>query len=168
MQNTHTVYSCLSVCSRGEVKSECWLVLTESSLQCYDRHPFGVTRKPLNSFCWTDPQNLVVVLNNVDSRSIFYMSPAKHQHLLFAIEQHSMSGVQRAVFIAASLEEKEDWVTAIESAITRNSGVIGEGSNKKSPIKSGAMVTPVRSSPRLAARPVSMACTTSSPNSSII
>ena len=150
------------------MKSECWLVLTESSLKCYDRHPAGITRKPLNSFCWTDPHSLVVVLHKVDPQFISYMSPSKHQHLLFSVEQHSMSGVKRAVFVAATSKEKDEWVTAIESAIMRRSGVVGSSSGEKLPLRSGVFVTPVRSSRRLATRPASTVCSTSSPDSSVV
>ena len=162
------VYNVLALC-RGEVKSECWLVLTNSSLLCYDRHPAGVTRKPLNSFCWTDPNSLVVVLSKVDSRAVSYQN--KLQPLLFAVEQHSMTGVKRAVFIAATLEEKQEWMSALESAITRNSGdlVTSTSSNSTSRgarSRPGSTVTPVRTSRRLATRPPSTPCITSSSDSS--
>ena len=138
------------------MKSECWLVLSDTSLQCYDRHPAGITRKPLNSFRWSDPQNLVVVLRKVDSRLVSYM---KHQELLFAVEQHSsMTGVKQGIFIAGTLAEKEEWISAIESAITRNSGVLGD----TSPSKCGVIGTPVHSSRRLTTRPTSTPCTTDS------
>lgn len=157
---------------RGELKSECWLVLTDSSLQCFDRHPAGVTRKPLNLFRWTDPQNLVVVIRKVDPRPISYVTSTKHQHLMFAVEQHSMAeGVKRAVFIAAALEEKDEWIAAIESAITRNSGVLSGSTSDVTATPSSLTVTPVSRRRKMAprkSRPVSTACTTSSPDSSII
>ena len=162
---------------RGEVKSECWLVLTDSSLQCHDRHPAGVTRKPLVCFSWTDPQSLVVVVRNVDSRPISYVSSTKHQHLMFAVEQHSAAeGVKRGVFITEALEEKEEWIVAIESAIMRSSGVVDSSSSTESSaaaasLRSGVTVTPVSRTQRLArkrSRPASTPCTTSSPDSSVI
>ena len=81
-----------------------------------------------------------------------------------------MSGVKRAIFVAGALEEKEEWIAAIELAITRNSGLIK--SSEKSPLESGVIVTPVRSSRsrRLASRPASTSavCTASSPDSSVV
>lgn len=151
---TCTLYYTFSL--RGELKSECWLVLTDLSLKCYDRHPAGVTRKPLNSFSWADPKNLVVVLRKVDYCPFTYVSQTKHQHLLFAVEQHSVVGVQRAVFIAASVEEKKEWTAAIESAIMKESAL---------PQKSS--VTPVKSSSRLSTRPATV-CTTSTFDSSVV
>ena len=87
------------------------------------------------------------------------MSQTKHQHLLFAVEQHSVVGVQQGVFIATSLEEKKEWTAAIESAITKESAL-----SQKS---SGANVTPVQSSSRLSTRPATV-CTTSSLDSSVV
>ena len=155
---------------RGEVKAECWLVLTESSLNCHDRHPAGVTRKPLSSFCWTDPQNLVVVVGKVDSRPSPYMSPSRNQHL-FAVEQHSTAGVKRSVFVTETRREKEEWMEAVESAITRNSGVLGGQSDKRSPpSRSGVSVTPISRTrrPGNRARPVTTSSVTSSPDSSVV
>ena len=160
---------------RGEVKSECWLVLTESSLSCYDRHPAGVTRKPLSSFCWTDPQNLVVVLSKVDSRPSPYMSPSRNQHQ-FAVEQHSASGAKRAVFVTETWKEKQEWIRVVEETISRNSGVLGgEPSRGRAPPTRSSVAsaaTPTSRPPRRAAsrsRPASTtACTTSSPDSSAV
>ena len=164
----------LGLCAlfRGEVKSECWLVLTESSLSCFDRHPAGITRKPLSSFCWTDPQNLVVVLRRVHAPPSPYMSPSRNQHL-FAVEQHSASGVKHSVFVTDTLREKQEWVEAVESAITRNSGVLaGDPSDTPAaPPRSGVVVTPVSRTKRSAVRhrPASTACAaSSSPDSSAV
>lgn len=145
---------------RGEVKSECWLMLTQSSLKCYDRHPSGINRKPLNSFSFNSPNSLVIVLPNVDSRPMPYMSPAKYHHLLFGMEEHSVSGVKQAVFVAGSLEEKEEWVAAIGAAMRGKS----ESGESRQQSKKSASVTPVRSSQRLAGR----AAILSSPDSASV
>ena len=165
---------------RGELKSECWLVLTESSLSCYDRHPTGINRQPLSSFCWTDPQNLVVVLSRVDARPSPYMSPSRNQHL-FAVEQHSAGGTKRAVFVTETWKEKQEWIGAVEAAITRNSGVLGGepavGGVPSTRSSVAAVVTPTTTttttrSRRAANRPPRPAstttCTTSSPDSSVV
>ena len=155
------------------MKCECWLVLTESSLRCYDRHPSGITRKPLSSFCWTDPQNLVVVVRKVDSHPSPYMSPSRNQHL-FSVEQHSAAGIKRGMFVTETLKEKEEWIEAVESAITRNSGVLcGESSRKEThrPSSYGVVATPVSTTRRYSSRtrPASTACTAaSSPDTSAV
>ena len=176
-----TYYSLSSCTYRGEVKAECWLVLTESSLNCHDRHPAGITRKPLSSFCWTDPQNLVVVLSRVDSRPSPYMSPSRNQYL-FAVEQHSAAvGTKRAVFVTETMKEKQEWVQAVEAAISRNSGVLGGSSEQPtgsapSTRSSVTAVTATMTRSRRAAaavanrpRPASTTpCTYSSPDSSVV
>lgn len=126
-------------------------MLTSSSLKCYDRHPSGINRKPLNSFSFNSPNSLVIVLPNADSRPVPYMSPAKYQHLLFGMEEHSVSGVKKAVFVASSLEEKEEWVAAIGAAITGKSET-GESRWQSKGSPKSVSVTPVRSSQRLAGR----------------
>lgn len=126
-------------------------MLTQSSLKCYDRHPSGINRKPLNSFSFNSSNSLVIVLPNVDHRPMPYMSPAKYQHLMFGMEEHSVSGVKQAVFVAGSLEEKEEWVAAIGAAMTgKSESEESRQQSKKSP--KSVSVTPVRSSQRLAGR----------------
>ena len=82
-----------------------------------------------------------------------------------------MSGIKQAVFVAETLEDKEGWVVAIETAITRKSGPphSQELENSEKTRETDVIVSPVRSSRRLATRHANTSTDrTSSPDSSSV
>ena len=107
--------------SRGEIKAEGWLVLTTNSLSFYDRDPNRMIRKPLSSFALNSHDRAFVILSSIEKRYFPYASPSKQLPLAFGIEQHSSSGLERAVFVANSLQSKIEWVEAIENTIAKQS-----------------------------------------------
>lgn len=109
---------------RGEVTTEGWLVLTNDSLSFYDRDPRRVTRKPLTTFLFDSSVCAFVVSDMVDRKFLPYASPSRKRPLAFIIEQHSAHSTLRAIFIASSLQSKEEWVREIESVITKTSQML--------------------------------------------
>lgn len=103
------------------MKGEGWLILTENTLNWYDRDPRGTTRKPVHSCSFDSPKYTLVVLPSIDRRSLPYSTPTKQIDLTFGIEKIGASSCDKIMFIAQNIQSKIEWVEAIRMALLSHS-----------------------------------------------
>ena len=106
---------------RGKVKTEGWLILTENTLNWYDRDPRGGMRKPAHSCTFGSPEWTLVVLPSVDKRSLPYATPNRQLDVSFGIEKIGTSSHEEIIFITKNIQSKIEWVEAIEKALMSHS-----------------------------------------------
>ena len=111
----------MSLHYRGKVKTEGWLILTENTLNWYDRDPLGGTRKPAHSCTFGSPEWTLVVLPSINKRSLPYAIPNKQLDESFGIEKIGVSSHEEIIFIARNIQSKIEWVEAIEKVLVSHS-----------------------------------------------
>ena len=106
---------------RGKVKTEGWLILTNNTLNWYDRDPWGGMRKPAHSCTFGSPEWTLVVLPSIDKRSLPYNTPNKQLDVSFGIEKIGTSSHEEIIFIAKNIQSKIEWIEAIEKVLLSHS-----------------------------------------------
>lgn len=103
------------------MKTEGWLILTENTLNWYDRDPRGGMRKPAHSCTFGSPEWTLVVLPSVDKRSLPYATTNKQLDVSFGIEKIGTSSHEEIIFVAKNIQNKIEWIEAIEKVLVSHS-----------------------------------------------
>ena len=113
------------------MKTEGWLILTEDSLNWYDRDPRGGTRKPSHSCIFGSPKWTLVVLPSINKGSLPCAIPSKQLDVSFGIEKIGTSSHEKIIFIARNIQDKIEWVEAIGKALVSHSNPPNSGTCSK-------------------------------------
>lgn len=103
------------------MKREGWLMLTEDTLNWYDKYPDGDNNNPVHSCTFNSPKEAFVLLPCLDKKSLPVSTPTREVDLAFGIQRYRSGTCDDIVFIARNRQSKDEWLKAIGNVLASHS-----------------------------------------------